>query len=132
MGTASEAAFDFRIADESPGAGTSVLALYGEADQFIAGELRDRLSSTIDDGGEALVVDLSGVTFVDSMVLGILLGALKRMGIKGGELRLVLPESDVRRVFEITLLDRVFALDITREEALAAIERTASGGGGAG
>lgn len=131
MGTAAEAAFDFRIADESPDAGT-VLALYGEADQFIAGELRDRLSSTIDDGVDALVVDLSGVTFVDSMVLGILLGALKRMGIKGGELRLVLPESDVRRVFEITLLDRVFALDTTREQALTAIGWAASGGSSAG
>jgi anti-sigma B factor antagonist len=121
MGTAAESAFDFRIADEGADHGPAVLALYGDVDQFVAGELRDRLSAAIDEGGPAMVLDLTGVAFVDSMGLGILLGALKRIGLKGGELRLVIPKNDVRRVFELTQLDRVFTLDATRADALAAI-----------
>ena len=64
-------------------------------------------------------VDLSGVTFVDSMALGVLLGSMKRLRVHGGKLLLVAPATDIRRIFEITLLDRVFALFPTREEALS-------------
>lgn len=97
-----------------------MLGLYGEADQYVASELRDVLLNAIDESPSKLVLDLSGTTFVDSMVLGVLLGARKRADAKGVELRLVVPETQLRRVFDITLLDRVLALDTTREEALAA------------
>lgn len=113
-------AVEFRIEDESTGSGCSVLALYGEADQYVSEELRDRLATAAGDGPATLVLDLAGVTFVDSMTLGVLLGALKRVRAGGGQLRLVVPRNDVRRVFEMTLLDRVFALDATRAEALSA------------
>ena len=49
-----------------------------------------------------------------------LLDAMKRLRARGGVLRIVGPRPDVRRIFEITLLDRVFPLDATRSEALAA------------
>lgn len=99
--------------------GAVVFVVQGEADLHVAPELRDRLTRTIDEGARALVVDLSEVTFVDSMALGVLLGATKRMRAKGGHVRLVVARPEVRRIFEITLLDRVLAIDATREEALA-------------
>jgi hypothetical protein len=40
-----------------------------------------------------------------------------------GRFRLVVPEPQIRRIFEITALDRVFPLDETREQALARGER---------
>ncbi len=67
-----------------------------------------------------MVLDLSRVTFIDSMALGVLLAALKRLRPRGGELRLVVPDNDLRRIFEITLLDQAFTLNPTRQEALAA------------
>jgi anti-sigma B factor antagonist len=99
-----------------------VLVAHGDADLHVAPELRERLTRTIDEGATALVVDLSEVTFVDSMALGVLLGATKRMRAAGGHLRLVVARPEVRRIFEITLLDRVLAIDATREEALANVE----------
>lgn len=118
----------FRIEDDSHPSGTTVLALHGEADQYVASELRDRLITAIDDGVAPLVLDLSAVTFVDSMTLGVLLGALKRMRARGGELRLVVPENDIRRIFEITMLDRVFIIDRTRSEALDPRRARSDGG----
>lgn len=110
----------FRIEEERPALTGSVLfALHGEVDLHVAPELRDRITSVIEDGVDYLVLDLSNVTFMDSMALGVLLGALKRLRPRGGELRLVVPNSDLRRIFEITLLDQVFALSATRDEALA-------------
>ncbi len=111
----------FRIEEERPAGNNVVLfALYGEVDLHVAPELRDSLALAIDGGADYVVLDLSRVTFIDSMALGVLLGALKRLRPRGGELRLVVPDNDLRRIFEITLLDQAFTLTRTRQEALAA------------
>jgi anti-sigma B factor antagonist len=110
---------EFRIEEERPRKGTVVLAIYGETDLHVATELRDYLTAAIDGGASFLVVDLSGVTFIDSMGLGALLGGMKRLRSSGGQFRLVVPRGEIRRIFELTLLDRVFVLDPTREDALA-------------
>jgi anti-sigma B factor antagonist len=89
----------------------------GQADLHTAPALREALSEAIESGGKVVVVDLSGVTFVDSMTLGVLLGAVKRLRQRGGELRIIVDDPHVRRVFEITLLDRVF--DLFRDRSLA-------------
>jgi anti-sigma B factor antagonist len=85
-----------------------------------AGELRDRLGQAIDDAPSAIVLDLSNATFLDSMTLGVFLSAMKRLRARGGRFRVVAPRAEIRRIFEMTLLDRVFELDLTRQEALAA------------
>ena len=106
--------------------GVTILSISGEADLHSAPELRDTLAATIEDDGDELVLDLSTTTFVDSMTLGILLGALKRVRGRGGHLRLAVPGADVRRIFEITLLDRVFPMHATREEAVDAARAAGS------
>jgi anti-sigma B factor antagonist len=112
--------------EEQPVAGATVLSVHGEADLHSAPQLRDAIGTAIEDGATELVLDLSETTFVDSMTLGVLLGAMKRVRARGGNLHLVVPGADVRRIFEITLLDRVFPLHETREEAIRAV--TASEG----
>jgi anti-sigma B factor antagonist len=111
---------EFRLAEEHPKPGTVVFSVRGEADLHVAPDLRDRIAAAIGDGASEVVLDLSEATFVDSMTLGVLLGAMKRLRARGGQLRLVVPQAEIRRIFEITLLDRVFPLYGTRQEALAA------------
>ena len=108
-----------RIEDESENRTAAVFSAYGELDLRVTPELQDRIDSAIEGGAERIVVDLSGVTFVDSMALGVLLGAVNRLRRRGGIVRLVVPSPDLRRIFEISHLDQVFALEWTREEALA-------------
>ena len=64
------------------------------------------------------VIDLSEATFIDSMTLGVLLGAVKRLRPSGGKVGIVCADSHIRRIFEITLLDRVFSLHEDRDGAL--------------
>lgn len=118
--TMQETAEEFRIDEERLGSAVTVLAINGEADMRIASELTDRLGEVVDDGPSAVVVDLTGATFVDSTALGVLLGAMKRQQARGGRFRVVAPRTEIRRIFEMTLLDRVFELDLSRQEALAA------------
>ena len=111
----------FHIEEERPSRATAVLVLHGEADLHSAPELRERLRSTIDEGISNVVLDLSDSAFVDSTSLGVLLGAMKRLRERDGQIHLVVPRPDIRRIFEITLLDRIFPLHETREQALAAL-----------
>ena len=110
---------DFRIEEESPQPAVRVLAVHGDADLHSAPELRERLRGAIDEGATTLVVDLSATTLIDSTSLGVLLGGMKRLREQDGQVRVVVPRPEVRRVFEITMLDRIFSLHDTREEALA-------------
>jgi anti-sigma B factor antagonist len=112
----------FRIDQERPaGSDIVVFVLHGEVDLHVSPELRARLTDAIESGASGVVVDLSHVTFLDSMSLGVLLGALKLLRARGGELRLVVPSPELRRIFELTLLDEVFALARTRQEAFASV-----------
>ena len=116
---------DFRI-DETeriPGTDIVVMSVHGDTDMYVADELRVRLTTAIDDAPTALVLDLSGVTFLDSMALGVLLGGLKRMRALGGQLRVVTP-AEIRRIFEMTMLDELFDIDSSQDEALAATSAT--------
>ena len=113
---------DFRMDETERVRGTRILVVgvYGDTDMHVVDELKVRLSEAIDEAPTALVLDLTGVTFLDSMALGVLLGGLKRLGEMGGRLRVVTPQAEIRRIFEVTMLDQLFDIDSSREEALAA------------
>ena len=51
---------------------------------------------------------------------------MRRLREQNGQIRLVVPRAEVRRVFEITMLDRIFALHETQEEALTALSDEAT------
>lgn len=96
-----------------------VVALGGEVDLYTAPELKQSLQQIVSQGATKLVIDMSETTFIDSTTLGVLLGVVKRVRPEGGAVVLVCPDRNVRRIFEITLLDRVFEIVDTRDEALA-------------
>ena len=109
----------FRIDEASPLSGVTVLAVYGDADLHSAPELRERLRRAISDGATTLVVDLSETTLIDSTSFGVLLGGMKALREQGGQIHIVVPRAEMRRIFEITMLDHVFALHETQDDALA-------------
>lgn len=117
-GTAMEAS-DFRLEEDHPQPGTVVVTVYGDLDLHSADQLGDLLVGVVDRGASLVVVDLSDVEFVDSQGLGALMRGTRRFGAGKDRFRLVVPAPEIRRLFEITALDRVFPLDATREQALA-------------
>jgi anti-sigma B factor antagonist len=117
---------EFRIEEESVGPSVRLLIVHGDADLYSAPELRARVRRAIDTGATTIVVDLSDAAVVDSTSLGVLLAAMRRLREQNGEIRLVVPRAEVRRVFEITMLDRIFALHDTQEEALTALSDEAT------
>lgn len=111
------------VVDSGPPAdGVAVVRLDGEADLHTAPILRDALNEAIDRIPTTMVVDLSAVTFIDSMMLGVLLGATRRARPNGTEVRIAVTDPHVRRIFELTLLDQVMQLYPSLELALGGLK----------
>jgi anti-sigma B factor antagonist len=96
-----------------------VLTLRGEIDVATAPLLREQLHALADRGSHVAVADLSDVTFVDSTTLGVLISGMKRFRSTGGDLRLVVTDPHVAKVFSITGLDDVFAVYQSTRQAVA-------------
>lgn len=82
--------------------GIAWLALGGELDVFTAPTLREAIEEAAPAGSENLVLDLRGLSFLDSSGLAVILAAHERLGgTGGGELRLVIRGSaPVEALFE--------------------------------
>ena len=89
--------------------GTLVVAAGGEVDLYTAAELERVLAVPLAEGITQLV-DLSEATFVDSTALHVLLRAARHLDREAGELIVVVPDPNVRKVFEITGVDRFFSV----------------------
>jgi anti-sigma B factor antagonist len=85
------------------------IALTGEFDMYTAPEFKHDLHACIERGASEVIVDLSATTFIDSTFLGVLLGGLRSLRERGGEISVVCPDS-MLKIFEITGLDRVLTI----------------------
>jgi anti-sigma B factor antagonist len=99
-------------------AGVTVLAPSGRLDVTGAPTLKEAVTEAVKGGQPRLVIDLEGVSFVDSTGLGSVIAALKLVRSSKGDLRLAAPNQQVRVVLELTTLDRVFPYFATVEDAL--------------
>jgi anti-sigma B factor antagonist len=110
---------NFDVKTDKVDDGTYVISLTGEVDLYTAPEFKQQLLNVIAEGGRDVVVDFTNTTFIDSTTLGVLVGGVKRLRAEDGRLSLVCSDRNITKIFEITGLDRVFAMYTTRDEALA-------------
>jgi anti-sigma B factor antagonist len=101
--------------------GVTVLAPTGRLDVAGAPALKEAIGEVVKNGPSKVVIDMEGVSFVDSTGLGSVIAALKQIRNQQGELRLAAPNQQVRVVLELTTLDRVFPYYATVEEALTGL-----------
>jgi anti-sigma B factor antagonist len=99
--------------------GAVVVSLAGELDLYNASAVRETLLECCAEEPQRLVVDLSGVTFLDSTALGVLIEARTRLANRRGFL-LASPGLETRRALEISGLDRHFTVHESLEQALSA------------
>jgi len=94
------------------GAGEWLVSVRGEVDVATSPRLRNELVALMDQDARSIVLDLGGMTFIDSSGLGVLVGALKRLREHEGESIVLRGMQDpVRRVFEITGLTELFTIE---------------------
>lgn len=71
-------------------------------------QLRKDISAKLEKSAEVILIDLQDVTFIDSSGLGALVSALKLVRTKGCKLCICSINDQIRMLFELTSMDRVF------------------------
>lgn len=108
--------------------GVAIVTLRGEHDLATAGALRRQLSELVEQQ-RAVVVDLEATAFIDSTILGVILGGLRRAREGGRQFALVLDDETaptIGKLFQLTGLRLIFSVYPTREAALEAVSSSAT------
>ena len=99
----------------------AVIGLNGEVDAYTCSRLREAMIEAIEDGGANLVVNMKEVEYIDSSGLGTLVGGLKRVSERQGAITIVCTNPQIRKVFDITGLVKVFPIYNSEEDAVRAV-----------
>lgn len=112
---------NLRVETTKPQEGVAVIALSGEVDVYTSPRVKQEIVDLLNAGITRLIVDLSGVEYLDSTGLGVLIGGLKRARERDGDLKLVCDNLRILRIFEITGLTKIFDIHRSQAEALEKI-----------
>jgi anti-sigma B factor antagonist len=96
-----------------------VFALRGEFDAYSMPMLGDQLDAAIERGDYEIVVDMSGVTFVDMSTLNRIVRAMKEVYRHNGHLTVACVDKHVLRAIDLAGLRHAVRVYPTREEAIA-------------
>jgi anti-sigma B factor antagonist len=106
-------------ARESAGHPYTLVTIGGEADVTNSGELRRLLEDEVAKQPRTLIVDLSGLRFMDSSALHTLLRVNRSLDRQGGIFALVSPQPAVAKILRLTTADRLIPVFDTVAEAAA-------------
>jgi anti-sigma B factor antagonist len=101
--------------------GVARCVIVGEVDMATTPQLRDELIGLVDAGELRLVLDVSGVPFLDSTGLGVLMEVHRRLRDNTGAVALVGARPPLIRLLTITNLSRALPVYRSVEDAIAAI-----------
>lgn len=97
-----------------------VLGINGRLDSLSCREFEGRLLGALNESS-AVVVDCTGMEYISSAGLRVLLVAAKQARAASGQLILAALRDNPREVFDISGFSAIFAIHPTLEEALAAV-----------
>ncbi len=116
-----------------------VVKVVGELDAYLAPAVRERVEEVLGSGAAWLLIDLTEVQYIDSVGLGIMVGAAKRATERGGDLAIAASAPAVLRVFSVsgtkdllnvcsTIAEARAILEAGRQQAAKAQDAEAGGG----
>ncbi|MHB9133222.1 MAG: STAS domain-containing protein [Armatimonadota bacterium] len=110
--------FEFSVQAHRIDEQLAVVEVQGEMDMHTSPRAKAVMIELIEQGCSHLLINLHRTVYIDSTGLGTLVGLMRRAREQGGEVRLIAPSPQVRRLLEITRLTNAFAIDRSEEEAV--------------
>jgi anti-sigma B factor antagonist len=113
------------IHQEETADGFMICRPVGELDAFTVSQFRQALAELA--SSERLVIDMSGIPFVDSAGLGALIGGIRRTRELGGDVAVACDRPTLVRLLRTTGFDRIVSVTETVEDAMAALAKDSAG-----
>lgn len=98
--------------------GVNVVYLSGSLDTNTSSQAETRIKKLIDWGSMKILIDLSGIDYISSAGLRILLVVSKKLNKIGGKLRLCSLNETVQEVFDISGFTMIFDLFESEDQAM--------------
>ena len=98
---------------------TLLVRIKGEMDMVVAERLRREIDQKIDSGRIGnLVINLEGVTFIDSSGLGVLIGRYKKVVSTGGKMYIVGARPSVRKILMFSGINKLVSMYNNEQEII--------------
>ncbi len=97
-----------------------VLSLSGKIQMGDTEQLDMALDEIVRSGARQVIIDLSQVNYICSSALGVLIATKRRISRANGEVRLIIRPGEVLDLFRLTMVDRVFPIHASVDEAASA------------
>jgi anti-anti-sigma factor len=107
-----------RITEEN----IEVIILDGRVDQEMSEELESVLEEYLENGKINICIDMINVKHVCSSALGVLVAVKRKIKDKNGDIKLVISNENLMKLFQTTMLDKVFEIYDSQRECLSAFD----------
>ncbi len=98
--------------------GVIVISVGERLDSFVAPKFRETVKKVSEESKAKLVVDMAKTIFIDSSGCGVLVASLRTLLRNQGDIKIARPSPQVKNLFELTRLDRLFAIYEGLDEAI--------------
>lgn len=96
-----------------------IVHMAGELDHHSAEEVRIKIDDRLDrDNITKLIMDFSGISFMDSSGIGVVIGRYKKLTLKKGDICIINVSDSVKRVFELSGMFKIIKLYESLEDAV--------------
>jgi stage II sporulation protein AA (anti-sigma F factor antagonist) len=96
-----------------------IVHLKGELDHHSAQEVRNKIDDRLDrERINKLIMDFSGVTFMDSSGIGVVIGRYKKLSYNKGKICVINVRGSVNKVFELSGMYKIIKLYDSFEQAV--------------
>ncbi|MFC1576287.1 STAS domain-containing protein [Candidatus Omnitrophota bacterium] len=100
------------------GNSTIVKFLFSELSMTEAEEFKNQLYDLVSDNDTKFIIDMSKCSFLPSVALGILVNFTAKVHTKKGKVVFAEPTEQVKTIFRVTHLEKIFKVYNTRDEAV--------------
>lgn len=118
---AKEIGMDIKINTRDLSPTVSLAEVQGEIDVYTSPKVKEALTDLIEKGKYNLIISLEEVRYIDSTGLGVLIGTLKKVREHNGTIGIICTNPQIKKIFNITGLVKIFGIYKNEEEALKSI-----------
>lgn len=93
-----------------------------ELDHHITNEVRDGIDSILNSKPiKNIIFDFKNIKFMDSSGIGVIIGRYKKISNEGGKVSVVNVNDRVRKIFDLSGMDKIISIYDTNEEAISSL-----------